>query len=114
MITSLGVFGLASYTAEQRTKEIGIRKVMGASVNSLVALLSKDFTWLVIIAFIVSGPLSYYLMDTYLDRYPIRINLGWWLMPFAGLLVLVFSLFIVSYQARKAAKANPVNSLRNE
>lgn len=114
LITSLGVFGLASYTAEQRTKEIGIRKVMGASVNSLVTLISKDFTWLVIVAFMVAGPLSYYLMDSYLDRYPIRITIGWWLLPFAGFLVLLFSLLIVSYQAMKAARTNPVNSLRNE
>ena len=114
LITCLGVFGLASYTAEQRTKEIGIRKVLGATVNSLVGLISKDFSWLVIIAFIIAGPISYYLMDTYLDRYPLRITIGWWLLPFAGILVLLFSLAIVSYQASKAARANPVNSLRNE
>ena len=114
LITSLGVFGLASYTAEQRTKEIGIRKVLGASVNGLIGLISKDFTWLVLAAFLVAGPLSFYLMDTYLDRYPIRISIAWWLMPLAGLLVLSFSLIIVSYQARKAARSNPVNSLRNE
>jgi ABC-type antimicrobial peptide transport system permease subunit len=114
LITCLGVFGLASYTAEQRTKEIGIRKVMGASINSLVTLISKDFTWLVVIAFVIAGPLSYYLMDTYLERYPIRVTIGWWLLPFAGFLVLLFSLVIVSYQAMKAARSNPVNSLRNE
>ena len=114
LITCLGVFGLASYTAEQRTKEIGIRKVLGATVNSLVGLISKDFSWLVINAFIIAVPISYYLMDTYLDRYPLRITIGWWLLPFAGILVLLFSLAIVSYQASKAARANPVNSLRNE
>lgn len=114
LITCLGVFGLASYTAEQRTKEIGIRKVMGATVNSLVGLISKDFTWLVVIAFIIAGPMAYYMMDSYLDRYPIRIELGWWLMPLAGALVLGFSILIVSFQARKAARTNPVNSLRNE
>lgn len=114
IITSLGVFGLASFTAEQRTKEIGIRKVLGASVSSLVNLMSKDFTWLVLAAFLIAGPLSYFLMDSYLDRYPLRIDIVWWIMPIAGLIVLVFSILIVSYQARKAATVNPVNSLRNE
>ncbi|MEN8250175.1 MAG: ABC transporter permease [Bacteroidota bacterium] len=114
IITSLGVFGLASFTAEQRTKEIGIRKVLGASVSSLINLMTRDFTWLVLVAFFIAGPLSYYLMDSYLDRYPLRIDIVWWILPMAGLVVLIFSLLIVSYQARKAASVNPVNSLKNE
>jgi ABC-type antimicrobial peptide transport system permease subunit len=114
IITSLGVFGLASFMAEQRTKEIGIRKVLGASVTSLVGLMSRDFSWLVILAFILAGPLSWFLMDAYLDRYTIRIDLQWWVMPLAGLVALVFAILIVSNQARRAALANPVNSLRSE
>lgn len=113
-ITGLGLFGLASYTAEQRIKEIGIRKVLGASVVSLVALISKDFTKLVIAAFILAAPLAWYLLDTYLDRYTIRITIDWWIFPLAGVVALVFALAIVSEQARRAALANPVKSLRNE
>lgn len=113
-ITGLGLFGLASYTAEQRIKEIGIRKVLGASVGSLIALISKDFAKLVIVAFVVSTPIAWYLLNRYLDRYPIRIEIVWWIFPLAGLIALVFALIIVTNQARKAALANPVNSLRNE
>jgi len=113
-ITGLGLFGLAAFTAEQRTKEIGVRKVMGASVFSIVSLISKDFSRLVIIAFLVTGPLAWWLLDVYLDRYPVRIEIELWVFPITGLLVLLFALFIVSSQALKAAHANPANSLRNE
>lgn len=114
IITGLGLFGLASYTAEQRVKEIGIRKVLGASVQNLMGLMSKDFAWLVIVAFLLAAPTSYYLLDQYLERYTIRVNLQWWIFPLVGLVVLVFAIAIVSDQARRAAKANPVQSLRNE
>lgn len=114
IITGLGLFGLASYTAEQRTKEIGIRKVLGASVSSLVALMSKEFSRLVIIAFIFSAPIAWLLLNKYLERYPIRIEIDWWIIPLAGLIALIFALIIVTDQARRAAQANPVNSLRNE
>ncbi len=114
LITGLGIFGLAAYTAEQRTKEIGIRKVMGASVSHLISLISKDFTKLVIIAFVIAAPLSWWLLDNYLDRYPLRISLQWWIFPMTGVVALVFALLIVSNQALKAAKANPAHSLRNE
>lgn len=113
-ITGLGLFGLASYTAEQRIKEIGVRKVLGASVTSLVALISKDFTRLVMVAFVLAAPLAWYLLDTYLDRYTIRINIQWWIFPLAGVVALLFALAIVVNQARRAALANPVKSLRNE
>ncbi len=114
IITGLGLFGLASYTAQQRIKEIGIRKVLGASVAGLIALISKDFTKLVIIAFILAAPVAWYLLDNYLDRYPIRIDIAWWIFPVSGLVALSFALGIVSNQAGRAARANPVNSLRNE
>jgi ABC-type antimicrobial peptide transport system permease subunit len=114
IITGLGLFGLAAFTAEQRTKEIGIRKVMGASVTGLVALMSKDFSKLVIIAFFLCAPLSWWLLDIYLQRYTYRIDVPWWVFPLTGLASLLFALIIVATQAWRAAQANPVKSLRNE
>ena len=114
VITGLGLFGLAAYTAEQRTKEIGIRKVLGASIVNLMNLISRDFARLVLVSFLIAAPLGWYLMDNYLDRYTIRVNVAWWIFPTVGLFILGFAVAIVSGQARKAAKANPVNSLRNE
>lgn len=114
IITGLGLFGLASFTAEQRTKEIGIRKVMGASVPSLVRLISKDFSIMVIVAFVISAPLSWWLMMQYLERYTIRTPIAWWIFPITGLIALTFALLIVSTQALRAAHLNPVDSLRNE
>ncbi|MDW3197025.1 MAG: ABC transporter permease [Cytophagales bacterium] len=113
-ITGLGLFGLASYTAEQRIKEIGIRKVLGASVSGLITLLSRDFSKLVLISFAVAAPLSWWLMDAYLDRYAVRVPVEWWIFPIAGGVALLFALMIVSNHARKAALTNPVKSLRNE
>jgi putative ABC transport system permease protein len=114
IITGLGLFGLAAYTAEQRTKEIGIRKVLGASVANLMQLMSRDFAKLVFIAFVLAAPLGWYFMDQYLERYTIRIQINWWIFPVVGLVILVFAILIVSGQARRAAKANPVKSLRSE
>jgi len=114
LITGLGLFGLASYMAEQRTKEIGIRKVLGASVNSLVALMSTDFSRLVIIAFVLAAPLGWYLLNKYLERYPIHTNIDWWIFPLIGLIALIFALSIVANQAWRAAVANPVKALRDE
>ena len=114
IITGLGLFGLASYTAEQRIKEIGIRKVLGASISSLMGLMSKDFAKLVMVSFLASAPISWYLLDQYLDRYTIRVGIAWWIFPIVGCVVLAFAISIVSDQARRAAKANPVKSLRNE
>jgi putative ABC transport system permease protein len=114
VITGLGLFGLAAFTAEQRTKEIGIRKVMGASVGSLVALMNKDFSRLVVISFIVSAPLAWWFLNNFLQRYQYRISIEWWIFPLTGLVALFFAMIIVSTQALRAARANPVNSLRNE
>lgn len=114
VITGLGLFGLASFTAEQRTKEIGIRKVLGASVPNLVGLMSKDFSVLVIIAFAVSSPLAWWGLTSYLERYTIRTTIAWWVFPLTGLIALLFALLIVSTQALRAARANPASSLRSE
>lgn len=114
IITGLGLFGLASFTAEQRIKEIGIRKVLGATITSLISLMSKEFTRLVIVSFVLAAPLAWYLLNQYLDRYTIRIEIAWWIFPVVGVVVLIFALAIVSNQASRAAKANPVQSLRNE
>lgn len=114
VITGLGLFGLAAFTAEQRSKEIGIRKVLGASVPSIVNLISKDFSILVIIAFAFFAPLAWWAMTLYLERYTIRTSIEWWIFPLTGGIALAFALLIVSTQALRAANSNPVNSLRNE
>jgi len=114
VITGLGLFGLAAFTAEQRTKEIGIRKVMGATASNLVGLISKDFSRLVLISFVLFAPLAWWLLNWYLERYPIRTSIGWWVFPVTGVLALAFALAIVSTQALRAAHANPANSLRSE
>lgn len=113
-ITGLGLFGLASFTAEQRTKEIGIRKVLGASIVGLIALMSKDFSKLVLIGFAISTPVTWYLLDQYLERYPIRVDVQWWIFPIVGIVALIFSLLIVGNQASRVARANPARSLRDE
>jgi predicted permease len=114
VITCLGLLGLAAFTAEQRTKEVGIRKVMGASVSSLVLLISKDFTRLVIMGFFISGPLAWLFLNNFLERYAYRISIGWWILPLAGSLALLLALIIVSTQALRAARANPAQSLKSE
>ncbi len=114
LITGMGLFGLAAFTAEQRTKEIGIRKVMGASVPGLVTLISKDFSFLVMISFVVSAPVSWWFLNSFLERYPYRIEFPWWAIAVSGLIALIFALIIVSTQALKAATSNPANSLRSE
>ena len=114
LITGLGLFGLAAYTAEQRTKEIGVRKVMGASVLSIIQLVSRDFSRLVILAFLISAPLAWWLLSGYLERYPIHIDIQFWIFPLTGVLILVFALSVVLTQALRAANTNPAHALRNE
>jgi len=114
VITGLGLFGLAAYTAEQRTKEIGIRKVMGASVLNIVQLMTSDFTRLVIISYAISAPVSWWLLDNYLERYQIRTEIQFWIFLATGIFALAFALIIVTSQTIKAAQSNPVNSLRSE
>ncbi len=114
LITGMGLFGLAAFTAEQRTKEIGIRKVMGASVPGLVALISKEFSLLVMISFVLAAPVSWWALTSFLERYPYRIDFPWWTIAVAGTIALLFALVIVSTQALKAAMSNPASSLRSE
>lgn len=115
LITCLGLIGLATFTAEQRTKEIGIRKVLGASTISIVSLLSKDFTRLVIIGFLFAAPVAWYGFNYWLEqRYAYRITISWWIIPLAGLVSLTLTLLIVATQAVRAASANPSESLRSE
>ncbi len=113
-ISCLGLFGLASFTAEQRTKEIGVRKVLGASVTNLWALLSRDFTGLVILSCFISIPLSYYFLNDWLENYKYRTAFSWWIFAIAGISALGIALITVSFQAIKAALANPIKSLRTE
>jgi ABC-type antimicrobial peptide transport system permease subunit len=113
-ISSLGLFGLASFVAEQRTKEIGVRKVLGASVFNLWKLLSKDFVSLVIISLLIAAPTAYYFMYNWLQSYQYRTDISWWIFAAAGVGALLITLLTVSFQAIKAAIANPVKSLRTE
>jgi putative ABC transport system permease protein len=114
VISCLGLFGLTSFVAEQRKKEIGVRKVLGASVFSVWNLLSKDFVVLVIISFLVAVPLSYYFMHQWLQNYVYHTQLPWWIFVLAGIGSLLITVLVVSFQAIKAAIANPVKSLRTE
>jgi putative ABC transport system permease protein len=114
LIACLGLFGLASFTAERRTKEIGIRKVLGATITSVAALLSKDFVKLVLFANLIAWPVAWFAMNRWLQNFAYRIDIGWWVFALAGGLALVIALATVSTQAIKAALANPVESLRYE
>jgi putative ABC transport system permease protein len=114
LIACLGLFGLATYAAEQRIKEIGIRKVLGASVTGIVTLLSKDFIKLVGIAALIALPVSWWAMNNWLKNFAFRIDIGWWVFALAALMALLIAIVTVSYQAMRAATANPVKSLRTE
>ncbi|GGM79402.1 ABC transporter permease [Dyadobacter beijingensis] len=114
LISCLGLFGLASFTAEQRTKEIGVRKVLGASVTNLWALLSREFIVLVVISFVISTPLAWYFLNNWLQKYEYRTNIPWWIFAGAGGGALAITLITVSYQAIRAALLDPVKSLRSE
>lgn len=113
-ISCLGILGLASFAAEQRTKEIGIRKVLGATILNVWGLLSKDFIRLVGIAFLIAAPAAYYLMTGWLERYEYRTEITWWIFLAAGIVTLLIALLTISYQAIKAAATNPVKSLRSD
>jgi putative ABC transport system permease protein len=113
-ISCLGLFGLAAYTAERRIKEIGIRKVLGASVSGLAGLLSKDFLKLVAISCLLAFPVAWLALNNWLQSYQYRINIHWWIFALAGVLAMLIALITVSFQAIKAALMNPVKSLRSE
>ncbi|HEX3023845.1 MAG TPA: FtsX-like permease family protein, partial [Chitinophagaceae bacterium] len=113
-VACLGLFGLVTFMAEQRTKEIGVRKVLGASVGNLVAMLSKDFLKLVIISTIIAFPVAWWGMRSWLQDFAYRINISWWIFLVAAIIALAVALITISFQAIKAANANPVKSLRTE
>lgn len=113
MIACLGLFGLATFSTEQRVKEIGVRKVLGASESQIVTLLSRDFLKLVVISILISSPIAYYLMDEWLQGFAHHIDIEWWMFVVAGLGAVLVALFTVSFNAIKAAIANPVKSLRS-
>jgi ABC-type antimicrobial peptide transport system permease subunit len=114
MISCLGLFGLSAFTAEQRTKEFGIRKVLGATAAHVVVLISKDFSQLILLAFLVAAPLGWWAMTDWLLKYEYRISVEWWMVAVAGTITLTLGLVTVSFQAVKAAISNPVKALRNE
>ncbi|HMB93175.1 MAG TPA: FtsX-like permease family protein, partial [Rhodothermales bacterium] len=114
LIACLGLFGLAAFTTQQRTKEIGVRKVLGASVVGIVALLSKDFLKLVLVAFVLAAPAVYLAANRWLDGFAYRIDVGVGTLLLAGMLAFAIALLTVSYQALKAATMTPVKSLRSE
>jgi ABC-type antimicrobial peptide transport system permease subunit len=114
IISCLGLFGLAVYTAERRIKEIGVRKVLGASITNITTLLSKDFLLLVLASCLVAFPLAWWMMHSWLQNYKYRIEISWWIFLIAGIVAILIALITVSFQAIKAAIANPVKSLRNE
>ncbi len=113
-ISCLGLFGLAAFMAERRTKEIGIRKVLGASIINLWTLLSKEFIWLVLGGCIIASPLTFWLMDNWLSGYDYRVNIHWWIFALSALCAIAIALLTVSAQAIRAAIGNPVRSLRSE
>lgn len=113
-ISCLGLFGLSAFVAERRNKEIGIRKVLGATVANVWFALSKDFLKPVMLAFVLAAPLAGFAMQKLLNRFEYRIDLYWWIFASAGIMALVIALATVSYQGVKAALLNPVSSLRSE
>jgi len=114
IIACLGLFGLAAYAAEQRTKEIGIRKVLGASVSTIVNLLSRDFIKLVLIAIVIATPVSWLAMHSWLQTFAYRQNFHWWVVALAGAAAILIAFVTISFQSIKAALTNPVKSLKSE
>jgi putative ABC transport system permease protein len=114
IISCLGLFGLSSYMAENRIKEVGVRKVLGASVSNITILLSKDFLKLVLLSFVIASPVAFWAMHTWLQNFPYRVGIQWWVFALAGLSAVIIASFTVSFQAIRAAIVNPVQSLRTE
>jgi ABC-type antimicrobial peptide transport system permease subunit len=113
-LSCLGLYGLASFMAVQRIKEVGIRKVLGATAGNIVYLFSKEFIILIAIAFAIATPIAWHYMHQWLQDYAYRINISWWLFAAGGLAAIIIALATISFQAIKAAIANPVKSLRTE
>ncbi len=114
LIACLGLLGLSAYTVESRTKEIGIRKVLGATVTGIVTLVSSRFFALILVGFAVATPLTWYGMNKWLANFAYKINIEWWVFAITGILVVLIAALAVGFHTLKAALANPVNSLRNE
>jgi putative ABC transport system permease protein len=114
VIASLGLFGLASLSAEQRSKEIGIRKILGATVTDISVILSKEFVLWVVVSNLIAWPISFYAMSKWLESFAYRVDLSWWVFVLAGLIAVVVALVTVGWHAIRAATANPVESLRYE
>ena len=114
IIACLGLFGLATYIAEQRTKEIGVRKVLGASVANIVKMLSTDFIKLVLLAFVIATPIAWWFMNNWLQDFAYKIDLSWWIFAVTGVIALIIALITLSFQAIRSALANPTKSLRTE
>jgi putative ABC transport system permease protein len=114
VLAGMGLFGLAAFTIEQRTKEIGIRKILGANLSSITSLLSVDFLKLVLLSTLIASPIAWWAMHGWLEHFAYRISIQWWMFGAAGLLAVVIALLTISYHAVKAAIANPVKSLRSE
>jgi putative ABC transport system permease protein len=114
MIACLGLFALAAFMAEQRSKEIGIRKVLGATIGNITAMLSMNFVKLVFIAIVIATPIAYYAMTQWLQDFTYRVQLSWWMFALAGGAAIMIALATVSYQSIKAALMNPVKSLKAE
>jgi putative ABC transport system permease protein len=114
LLACLGLFGLSSFTAQQRRKEIGIRKVLGASLTHIVTILSKEFIILACISFVIAFPVAWWAMNKWLQDFTYRVNIGWWIFLVAGLATLLLALFTVGFRAIKAGRANPAESLRTE
>jgi putative ABC transport system permease protein len=114
LISCMGLLGLASYTAQVRTREIGVRKVLGASVIGVIGLLAKDFIKLVLIAIVVATPLAWYVMTNWLEAFAYRISMHWTVFVLAACIAIVIAFITISFQSIKAAMANPVKSLRSE
>jgi ABC-type antimicrobial peptide transport system permease subunit len=113
-ISCLGLLGLAMFTAEQRTKEIGIRKVLGASVWSLFTLLSREFVILVVISLVIATPVAWWAMGWWLRNYHYHVDIAWWIFLLAGVVAILITIITVSFQSAKAALTNPIKSLRSE
>jgi ABC-type antimicrobial peptide transport system permease subunit len=114
IVSCLGLFGLATFATQKRLKEIGVRRVLGASAAGIVAMLAKDFVKLVAVALLVAFPVAWWAMNRWLDSYVYRIDVSWWMFALAGVMALLIAFLTISYQSVKAALTNPVESLRSE
>jgi putative ABC transport system permease protein len=110
----MGLLGLVIISVDQRTKEIGIRKVLGAAINTIVLIISKQFIWLIMLAFLIATPFGYWAVHRWLQHFAYRVDIHWWIFGFSGGLVLLIALATISAKAIMAARANPVESLRTE